>query len=175
LQVDLSTRVSRNVPLNIPIVSSPMDTVTEAEMAAAMAMVRTRARSASPAVFRGVAFTAVFHARFAHLITALLQLGGIGFVHYNSTVAEQLQNVVTVKKHTPGFVVKPAVMKATDTISSLDELKVREQRRLACWLLKPGFRRLYWAICLNHMSDTLNGMVITLDSSRPALFSMSDL
>lgn len=40
-QVDLSTRVSKNVPLRIPIVSSPMDTVTETEMAVAIATVRT--------------------------------------------------------------------------------------------------------------------------------------
>ena len=33
----LQTRFSRNVSLNIPIISSPMDTVTEAEMAIAMA------------------------------------------------------------------------------------------------------------------------------------------
>jgi IMP dehydrogenase len=35
--IDLSTRISRNVGLKIPIVSSPMDTVTTAEMAIAMA------------------------------------------------------------------------------------------------------------------------------------------
>jgi len=35
--VDLSTRVSRGVRLRIPIVSSPMDTVTEADMAIALA------------------------------------------------------------------------------------------------------------------------------------------
>lgn len=36
--VDLKTFFSRNVPLNIPIVSSPMDTVTEHKMAIAMAI-----------------------------------------------------------------------------------------------------------------------------------------
>ncbi|KAJ4823449.1 hypothetical protein Tsubulata_044003 [Turnera subulata] len=35
--VQLSTRLSRNIPLSIPCVSSPMDTVTESHMAAAMA------------------------------------------------------------------------------------------------------------------------------------------
>jgi len=36
-EVDLKTRFSRNVPLNCPIVSSPMDTVTEHKMAIEMA------------------------------------------------------------------------------------------------------------------------------------------
>ncbi len=36
-QADVKTRVSRNIELNIPLVASPMDTVTEAEMAIALA------------------------------------------------------------------------------------------------------------------------------------------
>ena len=35
--VDIKTRITREIPLNIPIVASAMDTVTEAEMAIAMA------------------------------------------------------------------------------------------------------------------------------------------
>ncbi|MDQ3899441.1 MAG: IMP dehydrogenase, partial [Actinomycetota bacterium] len=36
-EVDTSTRLSRNVTLRVPLVSSAMDTVTEARMAIAMA------------------------------------------------------------------------------------------------------------------------------------------
>ena len=34
---DVSTQLTRNIRLNVPILSSPMDTVTESEMAVAMA------------------------------------------------------------------------------------------------------------------------------------------
>src|SRR3970040_1292185 len=35
--VDVSTRLTRNIPVNIPIVSAAMDTVTEARLAIALA------------------------------------------------------------------------------------------------------------------------------------------
>ncbi len=36
-EVDVSTRLTRNIGLHVPILSSPMDTVTESEMAIALA------------------------------------------------------------------------------------------------------------------------------------------
>src|ERR671932_437842 len=35
--VDVRTQLTRNIPLNLPVVSSPMDTVTESELAIALA------------------------------------------------------------------------------------------------------------------------------------------
>src|SRR5947209_17907166 len=36
-EVDIRSRITRDIPLNIPIIASAMDTVTEAQMALAMA------------------------------------------------------------------------------------------------------------------------------------------
>ena len=60
--VDTRSRVSRNYSLNIPIVSSAMDTVTESEMAIALA-----------------------------------QEGGLGVIHRNMTIKEQVAEVEKVK------------------------------------------------------------------------------
>lgn len=87
-EVDLTCNVTKNIQLRVPIVSSPMDTVTEAEMAITMAT-----------------------------------LGGMGFIHYNNTAEEQLRQVLKAKSHTPGFIVTPAVMGPTDTVSKLYDLK----------------------------------------------------
>ncbi|KAK9809215.1 hypothetical protein WJX72_011502 [[Myrmecia] bisecta] len=87
-EVDLTTNLTRKIKLSTPIVSSPMDTVTEAAMAIVMAT-----------------------------------CGGIGFVHYNMTLEEQVQNVARVKRHKPGYVVTPAVMSPQNTIADLEALK----------------------------------------------------
>ena len=60
--VKTKTRVSRNLEINIPIISSAMDTVTEADMAIAMA-----------------------------------QEGGLGVIHRNMTINEQVEEVKKVK------------------------------------------------------------------------------
>ncbi|KAI8472620.1 MAG: IMP dehydrogenase/GMP reductase [Monoraphidium minutum] len=96
-EVSLTTNVTKNITLQIPIVSSPMDTVTEAEMAVAMS-----------------------------------SLGGMGFIHYNNTIAEQLANVLKVKNHIPGFVVTPAVLAPTATVADVEALQTARGFTSAC-------------------------------------------
>lgn len=63
-EVDTRTRLTRNIVLNVPIVSSAMDTVTEAKMAIAMA-----------------------------------KAGGIGIIHRNLSIEDQVKHVEEAKKH----------------------------------------------------------------------------
>jgi IMP dehydrogenase len=81
-QADTRTRVTRDIALNIPIVSSAMDTVTEADMAIAMA-----------------------------------QLGGIGVLHRNLTVEEQVAAVKQVKRFESGMVVNPITVAPDATLA----------------------------------------------------------
>ncbi|KEO91614.1 inosine-5-monophosphate dehydrogenase [Erythrobacter longus] len=66
------TKLTRDIALNIPVLSSAMDTVTEADMGIVMA-----------------------------------QLGGIGVLHRNLTVEEQVAAVRVVKRFESGMVVNP--------------------------------------------------------------------
>ena len=93
-EVDLTTKVSRNYSLNAPFASSPMDTVTEHEMAIAMAL-----------------------------------NGGVGFIHCNCTVEEQVEMVCKVKNYENGFIVEPAVLSPNNSIKELDDL--RELRKIS--------------------------------------------
>ncbi len=71
-ETDVRTHFSRNIPLNIPIVSAAMDTVTEARMAIAMA-----------------------------------QNGGMGVIHRNLSIADQVREVQKVKRYESGIVHDP--------------------------------------------------------------------
>lgn len=86
--VELSSKLTRDMTLKTPFASSPMDTVTESEMAIAMAL---------------------------H--------GGIGFIHYNNTVAEQAAQVRRVKRFKNGFITEPLTLSPNHTIADLDEMK----------------------------------------------------
>mmetsp|Transcript_21719 Transcript_21719/g.37008 ORF Transcript_21719/g.37008 Transcript_21719/m.37008 type:complete len:508 (-) Transcript_21719:434-1957(-) len=91
-EVDLTTNVTKNIMLRTPIVSSPMDTVTEAEMAITMAT-----------------------------------LGGMGFLHYNNTIEEQVAHVHRTKHHQHGYTVSPMVMAPHDIIAKIDSQKITKE------------------------------------------------
>lgn len=78
---DTATRVTKGISLNIPVMSAAMDTVTEANMAIAMA-----------------------------------QMGGIGVLHRNLTVAEQALAVKQVKRFESGMVVNPVTLTPDQTL-----------------------------------------------------------
>ena len=80
-QADTRTRLTREIALNIPVVSSAMDTVTEADMAIVMA-----------------------------------QMGGIGVLHRNLTVDEQVAAVRAVKRFESGMVVNPITISPDATL-----------------------------------------------------------
>jgi IMP dehydrogenase len=81
-QTNTATRLTRDISLNIPILSSAMDTVTEADMAIVMA-----------------------------------QLGGIGVLHRNLDIADQVAAVRQVKRFESGMVVNPITIAPQATLA----------------------------------------------------------
>ena len=82
-----ATRLTRDIGLSIPVVSSAMDTVTEADMAIAMA-----------------------------------QLGGIGVLHRNLEVDEQVAAVRAVKRYESGMVVNPITIHPEATLGEAQDI-----------------------------------------------------
>lgn len=86
--VDLSTKLTREITLRRPLVSSPMDTVTEHRMAIALAL-----------------------------------CGGIGIIHYNCTIDEQVAQVRKVRRFENGFILDPLVLSPEHTIADVHLIK----------------------------------------------------
>lgn len=86
--VDLTTRLTREITLRRPLVSSPMDTVTEHRMAIALAL-----------------------------------CGGLGVIHYNCSIAEQVDEIRKVRRFENGFILDPVVLSPENTIADVDRIK----------------------------------------------------
>ena len=85
---DTKTMFTKNISLNIPLVSSAMDTVTESRLAIAIA-----------------------------------QAGGIGVIHKNNTIEEQVREIEIVKRFESGMVINPITVSQNDTLKDILALK----------------------------------------------------
>ncbi len=89
-----NSRLSRNIELNIPIISAAMDTVTEARMAIAMA-----------------------------------REGGIGILHRNLSIEDQINEVDKVKRSESGMIVEPVTLGPDDLVR--DALNMMENYHIS--------------------------------------------
>jgi IMP dehydrogenase len=92
--VSTSTWLTRNLQLNIPIVSAAMDTVTESRSAISMA-----------------------------------REGGIGFIHRNMSIENQVLEVGKVKKSESGMIIDPVTIRPDETVSEV--LRLMEAYRIS--------------------------------------------
>ena len=79
--VELQTRLTNNITMNIPLLSAAMDTVTESDMAVALA-----------------------------------REGGVGIIHKNLSIDNQVLMVDRVKRSESGMIVNPVTLSADKTI-----------------------------------------------------------
>jgi len=92
--MNTSTKLSKNLSLNIPIVSAAMDTVTESQTSISMA-----------------------------------RAGGIGFIHRNLSIEDQVREVDKVKKSESGMIVDPITINPEQKVSEI--LKLMQQYRIS--------------------------------------------
>ena len=86
----IRTRLTRHLNINIPIVSAAMDTVTESDLAIALA-----------------------------------REGGIGIIHKNNSIEEQVQEVDRVKRSESGMIMNPITLSPDRKISEAMELMAK--------------------------------------------------
>ncbi|GIU81799.1 MAG: IMP dehydrogenase [Acidobacteria bacterium] len=93
-EVDVRTKFSRNITINIPLCSAAMDTVTEAALAIALA-----------------------------------QQGGIGVIHKNLSIEQQVEEVDKVKRSESGMIVDPVTIR--DNASVSEALNIMERYKIS--------------------------------------------
>ena len=54
--------------------------------------------------------------------------GGLGIIHYNMSVAEQVSEVIKVKKYRNGFITDPKCLPPTATAADVQAIKVWSER-----------------------------------------------
>ena len=86
-EASTETKLTKNITLKNPLVSAAMDTVTEKDMAIALA-----------------------------------EAGGIGIIHKNNSIEEQVAHVKGVKKYESGVVRDPITISSKETIGELIKL-----------------------------------------------------
>ena len=80
-EVDLKSKITRNLTLSLPLVSAAMDTVTGADMAIQMA-----------------------------------KMGGIGILHRNQSIGEQVTEVDKVKRAESTIIKDPVTIESSKTV-----------------------------------------------------------
>ena len=86
-EASTQTKLTKNININVPLISAAMDTVTEAKMAIALA-----------------------------------EVGGIGIIHKNNSIEDQVLQVKTVKKYESGVVRDPLTIESNKSIGELIQL-----------------------------------------------------
>jgi len=89
-EIDVHTRLTRGIRLNVPVVSAAMDTVTESRMAIALA-----------------------------------REGGIGIIHKNLSIGDQVDQVDMVKRSENGVIINPFWLAPGHTLAEADELMAK--------------------------------------------------
>lgn len=92
-EVDITTRLTKSIELRIPILSAAMDTVTEWQLAIALA-----------------------------------REGGIGILHKNMSIEQQVEQVRKVKRSESGLIIDPVTLHQNATIG--DALKLMAENKI---------------------------------------------
>ncbi|MDR3712921.1 MAG: IMP dehydrogenase [Puia sp.] len=92
-EVDIRTRLTKEITLNIPMLSAAMDTVTEATLAMALA-----------------------------------REGGLGILHKNMSIEQQVEQVRKVKRSESGLIIDPITLRMDATIG--DALRLMKENKI---------------------------------------------